>query len=135
MKRQIKFRGQLSHSKQWVYGNLIIAKNGQPYIIPSELFEPDGHHLIINSDEPFWVIPETVGQFTGLLDKNKTEIYEGDIVKSLIGKKDVVIFKLGCFCWDNQPLTFDRQDFKIYETEDWAEVIGNIYENPELIPS
>lgn len=64
--RKIIFRGKLSHSKEWIEGNLIIANNGQPYIIPSEIFEPDGHHLRIDSDNPFLVIPETVGQFTGI---------------------------------------------------------------------
>ena len=37
--RTIKFRGKLCHSNQWVYGNLIIANNGEPYIIPQEVFD------------------------------------------------------------------------------------------------
>lgn len=84
--RKIIFRGKLSHSKEWIEGNLIIANNGQPYIIPSNIFEPDGHHLIIDSDNPFWVDAETVSQFTGLLAKNRKknlepEIYEDDIFR------------------------------------------------------
>jgi hypothetical protein len=78
MKREILFKGKLSHSKEWVEGNLIIAQNGKPYIIPFEVFEPDGHHLIIDSDNPFWVDEDTVSQFINQTDKTGKKIFEGD---------------------------------------------------------
>lgn len=78
MKREILFKGKLSHSKEWIEGNLIIAKNGEPYIIPFSVFEPDGHHLIIDSDEPFCVDENTVSQFINQKDKNSKKIFEGD---------------------------------------------------------
>lgn len=136
--REIEFRGKLSHSKQWVYGNLIIANNGDPYIIPFEVFEPDGHHLIIDSDNPFWVEPESVGQFTGLLDKNGKKIFEGDVVNiKEAERKYVVKFHNGCFklfhadpklngmLWGNVERVFELL---------WNfEIIGNVTENPELL--
>ena len=79
--RKIEFRGKLLHSNEWIFGNLIIANNGKPYIIPVDVFEPDGHHLLIDSDNPFWVDENTIGQFTGLFDIKNNKIFEGDIVK------------------------------------------------------
>ena len=133
MKREILFRGQLLHSKEWIEGNLIIARNGKSYIIPFDVFEPDGHHLIIDSDSAFWVIPETVGQFTGLTDKNGINIFEGDLVKmngtGLINKIEPIRRKTDYFApeYSSQPISVlinIKIDF---------EVIGNIHDNPELL--
>jgi len=132
MNREIKFRGKVYHYGNdcgWVYGDFYRYYNGSL------------HYTIVSLDEfetkEYAVEISTVGQYTGLLDKNKTEIYEGDIIKGLNGKIDIVVFKLGCFYWDGFPLIFDGESdsFEIYPTEDWSEVIGNIYENPELIPT
>lgn len=74
-------------------------------------------------------------QYTGLKDKNEIEIYEGDILASGKDKKTrgSVEFKYGCFTWsiDENPLTQDG--YESIDTELWAEVIGNIYQNPELL--
>lgn len=137
--RQIIFRGKLSHSEtQWIEGNLIIAKNGQPYIIPFEVFEPDGHHLIIDSDNPFWVKPETVSQFTGMVDKNKKQIFENDICLREQFENDI--------CSQEQfPNGFVRLDHGWtidYNTHshdmpqyycDYLEIIGNRFDNAELL--
>lgn len=69
------FKGKLLHSNEWIEGNLIIARNGQPYIIPFEIFEPDGHHLIIDSDSAFWVDSKTICQFTGQVDKYGDKLF------------------------------------------------------------
>jgi len=127
MKRESLFRGKLSHSKRWIEGNLIIASNGKPYIIPSENIEPDGHHLMIE-DKAFWVDYETVGEFTGEKDIEDVKIFEKDNVSSKNHHiKGIVIFDKGCFSilitsskslqWDvsQKPALFEFDDLLVNE--------------------
>ena len=73
-------------------------------------------------------------QFTGLIDKNGKEIYEGDIVRGYGTFMSVIVFENGYFSWDNPPICIDLDDpYEVYDTKDWAEVMGNIYENPDLL--
>ena len=80
MIREILFRGKLCHSDTWVYGNLCKTENESAFILPTHLCGVDGHHFRIESDEPFSVEPDTIGQFTGLIDKNGRRIFENDVV-------------------------------------------------------
>lgn len=94
-----------------------------------------------------YVTPETVGQFTGLLDKNGKEIYEGDILEMWL--EDSVEPQGGCFhrmyvvftseigftLWGECMTMEDAEP--LYELLQWkdCEVIGNVHKNPELLPN
>lgn len=131
--RTIKFRGKASRKDKdiWLYGDLI--KIGDSYhIIGKDDMREDGHHITQDSDVPTWVNEETIGQFTGLFDKNNKEIYEGDIVKDSEGRISYVKW-LAQRC--GFVLVYNRFDIILtgYGKIDYIEVIGNIYDNSELM--
>ena len=80
--REILFRGKRVATATFVYGSHVIFVNK--------------NHSIVNDNGNFWVIPETVGQFTGVYDTELVKIFEGDIVRFLryVGK---IVFEEGCF--------------------------------------
>ena len=128
--REILFRGKTVDGK-WVYGTPVFQ---------------DGYTLIWYWDSEefafaqYVVIPETVGQYTGLTDKNGKKVFEGDIVKI----KD---YSKGCALNFEQPtsnwvvkwndkyaqFTIDYMSIIPYKHFDESEIIGNIHDNPELL--
>ena len=116
--RPIKFRAWDKWNKKWTYFSI------------GQLWELGLRDLYI----AFCINGETFYEFTGLLDKNGKEIYEGDIVKHIRegAKPTEVIFDRGGF-----RRRLPNRDFDLYAGYfDWSdnfEVIGNIYENPELL--
>ena len=124
--RTIKFRGQRVDTKEWVYGDLTIH-HLQPYISkeiiePPTLGDPGGSETYYCHE----VVSETVGQFTGELDRNKKEVYDGDIFK-IGAEKELfeVRFKHGCFLAfaNNKQFGLLGEIANIY-----IEVIGNIHD-------
>lgn len=129
--RTIKFRGKASHNGKWLYGGLIDI-HGKYHILGEDDMREDGHHITQDSDRPTWVEPNTVGQFTSLYDKNRKEIYEGDILKAGdIGLLEVRFVRgVFAFLWNGN---LDDEFPTGSPTHEWAEVIGNIHDNPKLI--
>jgi len=125
--REIKFRGISEEGNKWVFGDLF---HGVTYISINVTERFDNYnsikHVVVN--------PETVGQYTGLNDKNGNEIYEGDILEFSMHARECgsVIFRDGSF------MVFrNSDDYCIADFEDengyFFEILGNIYENTELI--
>ena len=145
MNREIKFRGKKAINGKWVYGDLLHIANGCVIYHGSktecDLIE-DRPNLAVElyMDEVSPVDPDTVGQLTGIHDKNRKEVYEEDILCVCDGKrcfnivvkwsKEAMAF-MACYCDGNQfPLSwFSGLLSKTYEVE----VIGNIHDNPDLL--
>ncbi len=130
--REILFRGQHVDSKEWCYGYLVKQFGAtQIYLSRSTAHSWDRHH----------VIPETVGQFTGVTDKNGTKIFEADVVRisedyydGLHYSGNEVYYSDGAFCVEYETPEYDVTSigFLVREGVE-VEVIGNIYDNPELL--
>lgn len=129
--RIIKFRGKRIDNGAWEYGDLI-ENQGRNFIYhatsKTTLEDNDDGRITITAIE---VDPATVGQYTGLKDKNGKEIYEDDILLDESGAYGVVWYSMGCFCVDFGE-GFDLQYFtdRIHEI---CYVAGNVHDNPELL--
>ena len=146
MNREIKFRGKSENNGKWLYGNLQVpGKSGVEYFMwDEELYQRAVH-------------PETVGQYTGLKDKNGKEIYEGDILMLTIpdgsirhfvvewATKDRKLMPLSRFEHDGNDIRisgwcFNWNGNRLYPTvidgvpdNEVMTIVGNIFDNPELL--
>ena len=118
--RQIKFRAFIEPLNSMIQvSKLTLATSGDVMVWINDTFYFDGHeaHLM---------------QYTGLKDKNGKEIYEGDILQRNNGSKYVVVFENGCF--KLKPIGKHSEISTIaYAKHEPLKIIGNIYENPELL--
>ena len=124
MKREISFRGKSKSTGEWVFGNL---------------FDKDTKgrtHIGTTVRRCFDIDPETVGQFTGMTDKNGTKIFEGDIVRHIDTTRHVVEVVNSEVYFDTEMLKFRfRYSNELFHRQfnNEFEVIGNIYDNKELL--
>lgn len=130
--REILFRGQTKKTKLWILG--------LPFYLADGLIAG----IETNDGLAMEVIPETISQFIGQTDKNGRKIFEGDIIKDCGGTLGVVKFGEGTFdsgiykytgyYYQERNGNIDRN--ALYQTtENWeqVQVIGDIYDNPELL--
>lgn len=132
--REILFRGKCLADGEWIYGYYTGPVGIDPSHEICDIADPCGSRIDVD--------PDTVGQYTGLTDKNGTKIFEGDVVD--IGEHDLmvnglycVIFCMANHCWALQRGCEHRESyFSFSDLNGFAEssvVVGNIHDNPELM--
>lgn len=127
--RKILFRGKRQDNGAWETGSLVIVRMGchdAQYYIADKM---TGYHTPVD--------PSTVGQYTGLKDKNGKRIFEGDICRNTKTGEIVSVQWHGTmagFVWSKQKDKSYLFDFgELFMVYDKHEVIGNIHDNPELL--
>lgn len=141
--REILFRGKRKDNGEWIEGHLLWYEDGRARIIPrhTDIFCYENDENTIQT-LAYEVIPETVGQYTVLTDKNGNKIFEGDILKrklkgffSFYSPRMKIVFDpiKDCFA------AVDIGDGNVTFISDYInnkyelEKIGNIHDNPELV--
>ncbi len=123
--REILFRGKRTDNGEWETGSLVVIRGGcsdeQIYIAD----KMTGYKTPVHK--------ETIGQYTGLTDKNGTKIFEGDIVTGYFNYEKII----GYIFYGGNAQFFIQRDgilgIGLDNADCWLEVVGNIYDNPELL--
>ena len=116
MNREILFRGKRADNGEWVYGYYSF----NPFFKRGEMFVFSDYSYVYHVD------PSTVCQFTGLTDRNGVKIFEGDILKW--DEKE-----WGCPFFETVTWNYELFGIRQREWKNFCEVIGNIFDNPELL--
>lgn len=138
--REILFRGKRQDNNEWIEGCLIRVYER----ISRAVYQPREYAIQSAEDwiAPPFVVAETVGQYTGLTDKNGKKIFEGDIVR---GKDCIGGRREGSVFYDNYNAMYmikpnTKSEYRevncltsLMPAEAYLEVIGNIHDNPELL--
>lgn len=126
--REVIFRGKRTDNGEWIEGDLKQAFRGNQLSSCGIMKTPTAYCWRVD--------PETVGQYTGLTDKNGVRIFEGDIVRYDVNYHDMVIsYDVENWGgWLYEDMDDNMQAYSIYEfcLKDIA-VVGNIHDNPELL--
>ena len=138
--REILFRAKRVKNNQWVEGSYHKHETRQVCPYGDKLSPDEIKHLIIRDTFADWnmpreieateVLPDTIGQYTGLTDKNGKRIFDGDIIEyfgeqyQVIWKNDEATFSIAL--GNNEYCYFDDLDSNL------SAVIGNVYDNPEM---
>lgn len=146
--REILFRGKCKHGYDysngdgWIYGSLLSSdetESKEVGIIRDEDLEfknlTDDGYSTINDFGYIPVISETVGQFTGRIDKNKNRIFEGDLVinKAMHGKMWMVEYRTDTEYVGYVLKEIGTNNISIFTSWNYIEIIGNIHDNKGLL--
>lgn len=130
--REIIFRGKYYRTGEWVYGipvkeSLIGSDDAYfPQIIP----ERNGIHRSIDRVS---VVEETIGQYTGLTDKNGARIFEGDILQNYTKTRTFIVeWSESCGMFALKEINDNDSDFCDYDGFELV-IVGNVFDNPDLI--
>lgn len=143
--REILFRGKSVETGEWICGWYCEASFGRWPLCPSIA---DSEKARCGEFGFCEIVPETVCQFTGLCDKNGTKVFEGDIIQN-ISFDETVYYGVVRFGKYNTPFREEetnvgfflewvpdfawRRDLAHWTEKDYIEIVGNIYDNPELL--